>query len=1006
MEENLTLQLKPIMIEMSIEETQDISETNVRCFVKRNGCPDKIIKTEQDRKNNISNSNTLFREFEHVYETFEGKNTAKKKKQKTPIEYTPKVKVNILPVIKLGNLLKNNPSVVLDDNITEIVLTKAEIKSIMGKNTVKTKWSEIKDMLNKPTEFGNIPDVKRAISEIISESSYKAARQTIDECKQATLGKISKAIADRSIYVNMIGNTSMPLHERIVFLKQGVVSPKELNNSLYGVPFYTEHIDSKLLDVLKIKKQNESFVLVSEKIASDSLVFAISKLIIPMSVLKEGNQDDEIINTITDIGNNSIDLLDSQLRPLFEITESNTKFIAMEIYSSEILARQVNKLFLDKKELKKELSFKIGSRKPIKKTFVNNYNPSVQIYNKPVTMKHSLLGEILEDIDDETQFKRNHLSAEFMGVHGETFDINQENIKAGSAVCSIASILVSSDVNTTDSILQVKKRKLPASLEQQTKVVSRRLAPNTDENMSVEEVKKYMNTQEGEYVSVDYVRTEESTTEEITRYRHLNSNPYAPEAFGSGFRFNKIKDFINEHSKTILGYNLKPPTSEELSRIAYSLGLVAETEYKGSRYVTGPDGDKIEVDRRWERPSKNKLDNWSINTPEIGVPITHASGTMIDKPGNMTWYYSTRCDRLEQALDWRMSFGADIKVPSFEYNQNNYYEGDAKFHTTSENYEFFNTRAIRKYMGFSAPFIGPAYDAIQNYAIDPKFERKFSTTHFSDNIREKIHTAYLGIPLEEECSIVTKKPETLADCVRKYGWLDDIASIAVENKEYMYRDMPDESGPENCKAPYHNLGPDEYDSFLKPTRDLNSYKTMDMVFKLYMTLGPRAFEERMKKERPFETDWFNPYTTASKGFSKYLWQDIRNKGFELLPAEAKLRPSMPGYYEDALMFENIEKKDHNPHNHFAHYGQSEDELRGIHGEHPEDVAHYLSMEEVANLNNLSKPLGIEPYTEPFGSSRTGDFKRPFESLRLLNTLSRTKDELMDRKLTIQEECER
>lgn len=299
-------------------------------------------------------------------------------------------------------------------------------------------------------------------------------------------------------------------------------------------------------------------------------------------------------------------------------------------------------------------------------------------------------------------------------------------------------------------------------------------------------------------------------------------------------------------------------------------------------------------------------------------------------------------------------------------------------------------------MGFAAPFIGPAYDAIQSYAADPRLETEKPTVQFKDNIREMVFRNS-DVPADEEISLVAKEPETLADLVRKYGWFDGLPGEPPRPRSAIIKNAAEAAeGPSGCTAPYHELGRDEYDTFLDPHSDMNSYAGMDRIFALYMELGENKFREYMEEKTPFQTDWCNPFTTAKDGFTRYLARTASGRGFELLPKERGLDPRIPKYYEDALSFENIEKKNSRDENAPGSLKTSGRFYGGYQYRRYEPSDIYTE-------NSLAKPLGIEPYTEPFGSSRTGELVRPLESLRFLNTLSRSSEELKDRLLSLPED---
>ncbi|MDD2625882.1 MAG: hypothetical protein PHR55_03910, partial [Bacilli bacterium] len=87
-------------------------------------------------------------------------------------------------------------------------------------------------------------------------------------------------------------------------------------------------------------------------------------------------------------------------------------------------------------------------------------------------------------------------------------------------------------------------------------------------------------------------------------------------------------------------------TPEEISNIVNNLGILDSSDYIGNRKTNDPahPDNPSRGDYRWSTVKPEDLKNLSLKIPEIFRPFVQGTGTMIEKPGNVTWYYPMRAD--------------------------------------------------------------------------------------------------------------------------------------------------------------------------------------------------------------------------------------------------------------------------------------------------------------------------------------------------------------------------
>ena len=917
----------------------------------------------------------ICRGIDHIYESFEkNKRSIESKRSSAKRAERPcSVRITVSPSIDLSGMLNSIYPAELENGGSKLFLTEKNAAAVRGAVIHSVSYKDIAERKGT-AELGDIPAIRDAVAEILAESAKKAAERALFECSRAAFETTVLAVSEGSFYVNLDRNAGKSLVERIVLLKEGLIPSPTLCGDIYGSPYYAEHPAARAISAFKIRRSEGTYIFEKSEVNTSDLVSPISRLVVFSGPVKDGGNAWETVSATGEIpdGIRIADIFDPLLAPLFDTVEKTVKFIFSEAYADKLLAKKIQKSVVNENALIEAMMSKLGVETE-QKVHVSAYSPNTPVYTKP-RIKQSYLGQVLDYIE-EGENRKTVLKNEFKGRHGETFNIERSDINGRSALCSIAAAIGGSAEGA--AVLEAVKKQSAPSVDRPEEKAARAVISGISES----DTDRFLSL----YSDGSQFQTEK--------------NPTPVTAGDSTGLFQKLRHTLGINRIKFHGYDMNDLTPEEISNIVNNLGILDSSDYIGNRKTNDPahPDNPSRGDYRWSTVKPEDLKNLSLKIPEIFRPFVQGTGTMIEKPGNVTWYYPMRADNPSVSLDRECRMpGAPGTSP--DTLPNAYYEEDAKFHTVSQNYEFFNTRAIRKYMGFAAPFIGPAYDAIQSYAADPHLETEKPTVSFKDNIREMIFRN-TDVSPNEEISLVAKQSETLADLVRKYGWFDGLPGESVLHRNIIMKDASEAAkGPSGCTAPYHELGSDEYDTFLDPRSGTNSYAAMDRIFALYMELGENKFKEYMERKVPFQTDWFNPFTTAKDGFTRYLAKKSSGGGFELLPKEKRLDPKIPRYYEDSLSFENIEKKnsrDENTPGSLKHSGRFYGSYRYRRSE-PADM--YTE-------NSLARPLGVEPYTEPFGSSRTGELIRPLESLRFLNTLSRSSEELRDRLLSVPDDPE-
>lgn len=960
---------RPIIIKASVSEA--FGSEHELTFNRRTIITDPDSDTPAE-----SGLGRICRGIDHIYESFErNKSLPGTKRSSVKLAERPRsVRITVLPVIDLSRMLDSIYPAKLENGGSRLYLTDETAEAVRSAAIHSVSYGDIAGC-EGALELGDIPAVRDAVAEVLADSAKKAAGRALLECKKAAFETTVISVSEGAFYVNLDRDTGKSFAERIVLLKEGLVPSPTLRGDIYGSPYYAEHPGNTSLNAFRIRHDGDRWFFERSKINIDDLVSPISRLVVFSDKVRDGEDAEETISMAGEIpiGIRITDIFDPLLAPLFDTVEKTAGFIYSEAYSEKLLVKKIQKSVINEKALIGAVMVKLGIDMQ-QKVHISAYSPTVPVYAKP-RVKHSYIGQLLDEIGDGDKVQHNTRN-EFKGRHGETFNIEKSDINGKSALCSIAAVIGGSREGAV--ILEAVKKQFPPSFD--------RLEESAVNNIRT---------------GVPQLKSDRFTSfygggEQLCAEGGISSGSTYSAPADTGL-FQKLRHTLGINRIKFHGYDMNNLTAEEISNIVNNLGILDSSDYIGERKTKDPmDPSKTAYGKfRWSTVQPEGTDHLSIRVPEILRPFVQGAGTMIEKPGNVTWYYPMRAD------DPSLSLDRECRMPgapgaSTDTLPNAYYEEDARFHTISQNYEFFNTKAIRKYMGFAAPFIGPAYDTIQSYAADPDLETETPTVSFKDNIREMIFRS-TDVPADEEISLVVKESETLADRVRKYGWFDGLPGEPLRAVNIIMKDVREAGkGPSGCTAPYHELGSDEYDTFLDPRSATNSYASMDRIFALYMELGESKFKEYMETRAPFETDWFNPFTTAKDGFTRYLAKKTSGNGFELLPKEKRLDPKIPRYYEDSLSFENIEKKNSRDENAPGSLKNSGRFYGGYQYRRSEPADIYTE-------NSLARPLGIEPYTEPFGSSRTGELVRPLESLRFLNTLSRSSEELKDRLLSLPED---
>lgn len=942
-------------------------------------------------------SDRLLRQLDYIHEMFEHKECEKIKNNEINTgESTLEFTFLAHPAIDMNDFFTERPSVLPDSDISEtIVFSEDEIKKVFQDIPIVMERDEIHRFAGKAFSIGELFFVRNIISDILTESLIEAGKRSLEECRTSAVKKIKETLAEKGFYLNLLKDRTKPFPERLVLIKGdslGTIASSPEN--LYGVPLLKSLPDNGEISCMLLIPGTGGYVLAPGTINVSALTENICVYSLP-KITEDRSGWDDFTETVSDIDSDTVlHLSDPGTSKIFDLTEENAAFLASEIYSGEILAKKISRFRISKKYMLEEMEKKIFEIKyPDKETrslkiSSSSFDPKKPLYTKP-KIRHTVIRSIVKDIEDEDE-KNEIKDREFSGIHGETFEIRTGWMPGEEAACSIASVVCDERGNETvmaqgneevcenslesqmrQAILKIKGR----LTEEDINNIERCLDPEESNSKKefVEETLKQRNLP-GDPQDIKKQYEKFTTDPDLYMKSYIQKkNPHVVKTVPEGILHKEIADklkgkyMLQDYSYTTMEEkrymlsDLGPPTVIDIDR---SVNNFLANDLKNIRYKKSGGYDYIFYDHN---------DIWKSHMPVFYTHLHGRCGTMQDKPGNITWYTGINCDNVVHER-YNMYYSA---VP---------YEEDAKFHTLCNRYEFFNTLAIRKYAGFAAPFIGPAADSVASYRIDPQLPVDCPTESFGDSIKENIYMECIGDKIERKMVLKSRRYENLADFLREYSW--------IGSKEMPLSDTA-EKQTGSINAAYHSFGTDENGSFLEKDADLNSYRTMDMMSGKYFELKKEKFEEFIMASPYFEKDGLNPFDSAKQGYSKYL--RAPKEKFELLPKDLKRIPSVPEYYKDALEYENMDKKDRGK----SGYTEIKPKNNSYYGSFGKDV----SEENIAAKGHLSRPLGVEPYMEPYGSSRRGELERPLESLRFTNTVSRDRKEL-DHRDTGEEDVQR
>jgi len=971
----------------------------------------EISPETQTQETGMSSSGRLSRQIDHIHSMFENRRREEtRKKSGNGSSRSYPFTFLALPEIDMRELLADYPALQPDDDICgEMMLSEGEIREMFRGIPMTVTADEVQKYAGRVFSIGELSFIKDLVSRILAESLLEAGRRSLHECRASASEKIKSTLVQRGFYINILKDRTIPFPERVVLVKKEALEPAVASPvNIYGIPLFMSLPKDGTVNCMHPTLQSGKYVMEQDTVNITSLSGSRCTFFLPCSG-KDLDMED-FFSTAASVGAITLsDMSDPGASPLFDLSEDNMAFIASEIYSGEILSKKISRFHINKKYLMEEMAKKISeindpsNRKEVRIS-PSAFDPKNPLYVKP-RIRHTVIDELIDSLEDDEEYCEEK-EREFTGIHGETFSIRTGWLPGENAACNIASVLLADtekETVLTENSLEVCEDPLAEQIKRAALKIKGRLTTEDESNIEkclspdtgnkLDFFKKQFSFSASKMYSHSYKEEQAKFLADPEKYvaEQISADP---SNRSEGLLHQRIADKLNEP-----GYgkdNFEGHTQAETDMIINEFLANGNPHYcriKGREGVTVYSNDKVDVngdslpvgidwyDFYHNTDLYDYRDIWKSSMPVFYSHLQGRCGTMQAKPGNITWYSLTDFGDASSADVTEYPGSHNRSVLSRKNMKTAPYTKDANFHTLTDRYEFFNTIALRKYAGFAAPFIGPAADSTASYRIEPNLPVDRSTEAFKDSVKENIYMECIGDKREKITVMKSRKFENLADLLREYGWGKDT------NKD---SDKPTEIQGPAINAAYHSFGPEENGSFLEKDANLNSYGKMDELSDKYFELEAEKFEEFIMAGTHFEHDGLNPLDSAKNGYSKYLCSPKAR--FELLPKDLKNIPSMDGRYKSALAFENIDKKDR------GLSGSTEikpyDKSRKYYGKFGKDI----SEENTAAKGHLSMPLGVEPYTEPYGSSRNGELQRPLESLRFTNTLSRNREELEKRNM--------
>lgn len=1012
MDKKLPGNRKAILMKAILHDTTGSIQDNSLIFGKRKISPEK---QEEDR----SGAGRLSRQIDYIHSMYENCRYEEVKEKNDPRKlFLYPFTFLALPEIDIKELIVNYPVLQPDDDICDgMVLSEQEMREIFHGTPVPITTEEVQKYTGSVFSVGELSFIKDLVCRILAESFLEAGRRSLDECRNSASEKIRNALVKRGFYIGIFKNRTIPLPERIVLVKKENLEPITASPvNIYGIPVHMSLPKEGTVVCLRPVLRGKEYKMEHGSANVSSLSGTTCTFFLPCA---GGNLDmEDLFNTASEIDAFSVSgITDPVLTPLFDLSDDNMKFLASEIYSEEILCKKISRFHINKKYLMEEMAKKISeindppNRKEVRIS-PSAFDPKNPLYIKP-RIRHTIIDKLIDSLEDEEALHEDK-EREFSGIHGETFSIRTGWLPGENAMCNIASVMLAdtgketvlteSSIETSEDPLkeQIKKAALKIKgrlTAEDENCIERCLSPDTGSKL--EFFREKFSFRDNEMYDRAYSEEHAEFLKDPEKYAGDQISASDPASASEGLLHRRIiqklqepgyeKDNFEKHTQAetdMIINELLSNKNPHYCRIPVRTGMTVYSKEK-----VDAKGHPLPVGIDWNNEYCNvdlydDRDIWKSHMPVFYSHMHGRCGTMQSKPGNITWYSLTDFGNASSADVIRYPGSYDKSVLSRKNMKTAPYTKDANFHTLTDRYEFFNTIALRKYAGFASPFIGPAADSTVSYRIEPNLTVDRSTETFKDSVKENIYMECIGDKREKITVMKSRKFENLADLLREYGWGKDT------NKD---SDKPAEIQGPAINAAYHSFGPEENGSFLEKDADLNSYGKMDELSDKYFELEAEKFEEFIMAGTHFEHDGLNPLDSAKNGYSKYLCAS--KDRFELLPKDLKNIPSMDDRYKSAMAFENIDKKDRGLSG--ATEIKPHDKSKKYYGKFGKDI----SEENTAAKGHLSMPLGVEPYTEPYGSSRNGELQRPLESLRFMNTLSRNREELEQRNLSEEDDPE-